>query len=158
MNEDPVYSVYSEERKANEALHWLSPIGVKLGEKYYDHNLTQIEKGKLIDQINGQSVENGFTTAGDAPLRPNALSRYKDTKLISILNVNSSKAVDKNGEPLVVYHGTLAKGLHKFSKDFIGSRFSYDEKGFFFISNKKIAGDYATSEFDSNQKALVCRF
>lgn len=67
----------------------------------------------------------------------------------------SSKVVDKNGEPLVVYHGTLTNGLTKFKKEFVGSRYSYDEKGFFFISNEKIAQDYAVSEYDSTRKGEV---
>lgn len=67
----------------------------------------------------------------------------------------SSKVVDKNGEPLVVYHGTLTNGLTKFKKEFVGSRYSYDEKGFFFISNEKIAQDYAVSEYDRTRKGEV---
>ena len=66
-----------------------------------------------------------------------------------------SKVVDDNGEPLVVYHGTLAKELHAFNKDFIGSRYSYDDRGFFFIDRKSIAEDYAVSDFDSSRKGQV---
>lgn len=68
---------------------------------------------------------------------------------------NSSKVVDKNGEPLVVYHGTLAKGIQAFDKDMIGSRYSYDEKGFFFTDKENIAKDYSTSEFDQTRKGEV---
>ncbi|WP_099465547.1 ADP-ribosyltransferase-containing protein [Parabacteroides provencensis] len=67
----------------------------------------------------------------------------------------SSKVLDKNGEPLVVYHGTLTNGLTKFKKEFVGSRYSYDEKGFFFINSEKIARDYAVSEYDSTRKGEV---
>jgi hypothetical protein len=130
-------------------------IGVKSGKKYYDHALTEIEKGKLLDRINDQADEKGFTTTGDAPLQSYALSIGKDSKLLSILQTNSSKVVDENGEPMVVYHGTLADGLRQFSTDFIGSRYSYDEKGFFFISNRKIADDYAVSEFDASRRGEV---
>ena len=56
---------------------------------------------------------------------------------------------------MVVYHGTLADGLRQFNTDFIGSRYSYDEKGFFFISNRKIADDYAVSEFDASRRGEV---
>lgn len=77
-------------------------IGVKQGKRYYDHRLTQIEKSRLIDYINQPT--SGFTTEGNASLPPYAVG--KDTKLISILQTNSSKVVDENGEPLVVYHGT----------------------------------------------------
>lgn len=130
-------------------------IGVKHGNKYYDHALTEIEKGKLLNQVNGKAVKSGFTTTGDAPLRSSALSDSKDSKLFSILQTNSSKVLDENGEPMVVYHGTLANGLHQFNKDFIGSRYSYDDKGFFFISNENIAKDYATSEFNASRKGGV---
>ena len=130
-------------------------IGVKSGKKYYDHALTEIEKGKLLDRINDQADKKGFTTTGDAPLQSYALSIGKDSKLLSILQTNSSKVVDENGEPMVVYHGTLADGLRQFSTDFIGSRYSYDEKGFFFISNRKIADDYAVSEFDASRRGEV---
>ena len=65
-----------------------------------------------------------------------------------------SKVVDENGQPLVVYHGTLEK-FNKFDKNSIGNRFSYDERGFFFTSSKNIANDYSTSEFDSSRKGYV---
>lgn len=130
-------------------------IGVKSGKKYYDHALTEIEKGKLLDRINDQADEKGFTTTGDAPLQSYALSIGKDSKLLSILQTNSSKVVDENGEPMVVYHGTLADGLRQFSTDFIGSRYSYDEKGFFFISNRRIANDYSISEFNASRRGEV---
>lgn len=61
---------------------------------------------------------------------------------------DASKVVDKNGEPLVVYHGTLSKSIERFRKDMIGSRYSYDESGFFFTDKESIAKDYSTSEFD----------
>lgn len=117
------------------------------GERYYDHKLSSIEKGKLlsiIPTIQKAGIENNLPP-----------SIGKDKRLFSILQTNSSKVLDENGEPMVVYHGTLANGLHQFNKDFIGSRYSYDEKGFFFISNENIAKDYATSEFDANRKGEV---
>lgn len=73
-------------------------VGVKGASKYYDHALTQIEKGTLIDNIDALSTtfDNNMNTS----------SSVKDTKLLSILQTNSSKVVDENGEPLVVFHGT----------------------------------------------------
>lgn len=67
----------------------------------------------------------------------------------------ASKVVDKNGEPLVVYHGTLSKSIERFRKDMIGSRYSYDESGFFFTDKESIAKDYSTSEFDSAVKGAI---
>ena len=123
-------------------------IGVKGDSKYYDHRLTEIEKGTLINNLNGLS-----NTVAEKQNTLNSVS--KDKRLVSILQTNCSKVVDENGEPMVVYHGTLANGLHKFNKDFIGSRYSYDDKGFFFISRESIAKDYATSEFDATKKGEV---
>ena len=122
-------------------------VKLKDGTRYYDHKLTQIEKGKLIDSLVGTTP--GFNQT-ESPV-----SVSKDKRLVSILQTNCSKVVDENGEPMVVYHGTLANGLHKFNKDFIGSRYSYDDKGFFFISRESIAKDYATSEFDATKKGEV---
>lgn len=68
---------------------------------------------------------------------------------------NASKVVNKKGEPLVVYHGTLADNLTRFDPEMIGSRYSYDEKGFFFTSHENIANDYASSEFDKDRKGKI---
>lgn len=122
-------------------------VGVKNGKTYYDHRLTKIEKGSLLDSLNGLS--------NSVAEKQQTSFTGKDSKLLSILQTNSSKVVDENGEPMVVYHGTLANGLRQFSTDFIGSRYSYDEKGFFFISNRKIADDYAVSEFDASRRGEV---
>ena len=75
-------------------------VGVKNGARYYDHRLTQIEKGALIDSLNRHSNSVAENQAPDMSGISNALS--------SVLQVNSSKIVDENGEPLVVYHGTDA--------------------------------------------------
>lgn len=65
--------------------------------------------------------------------------------------------VDEQGRLLVVYHGTLENNFYEFSKKFIGSRFSFDDRGFFFITKKGIAEDYSTSEFDSTKgRVLPC--
>ena len=122
-------------------------VGVKNDKTYYDHRLTKIEKGSLLDSLNGLS--------NSVAEKQQTSFTGKDSKLLSILQINSSKVVDENGEPMVVYHGTLADGLRQFSTDFIGSRYSYDEKGFFFISNRKIADDYAVSEFDASRRGEV---
>ena len=73
-------------------------VGVKNGEAYYDHALTQIEKSDLINQRDLVKAQ----VYGDEA----AYSDVKDKRLISLLQTNSSKIVDENGEPLVVYHGT----------------------------------------------------
>lgn len=113
------------------------------GDRYYDHKLTNIEKGKLLDQINSQAIKNnGFgTTPGTKPTT--VVSEYKDSKLISLLQENSSKVVDENGEPMVVYHGTN-ENFNIFDKKKAGS--GNDNglrgKGFYLSPNQKTSEAY----------------
>ena len=101
-------------------------IGIdEYGNKYYDHSLTEIEKGKLIDEVGALS-----TTLPSS--NQSALSEYKDSKLISLLQTNSSKVVDENGEPMVVYHGTDTRASFNKFKGAVH----------FFTENKDIAGDF----------------
>ncbi len=65
------------------------------------------------------------------------------------------QAAKDAGYTIKSYHGTLAKDFTEFKKSFIGSRFNYDDKGFFFIDRKSIAEDYATSAYDRNMKGRV---
>lgn len=74
------------------------------------------------------------------------------------LAMPNTKVVDKDGSPKVVYHGTLADKLTRFDKDLIGSRYSFDEKGFFFISRESIAKDYATPDFGTGQGTIIPAF
>ncbi len=54
----------------------------------------------------------------------------------------SSKVVDENGEPLVVYQGTYRE-FSLFDKSYIGSNSPLkDDKGFFFTSSEKEAKEY----------------
>lgn len=122
-------------------------IGVKQGKKYYDHRLTEMEKTKLIDIINQPASD--FTSAGNASLPPYITA--KDTKLISILQINSSKIIDDNGRPLLVYHGTPNKsGFTVFDKNQIGT--SNDNGiwgvGFYFSPLKKQADQYRNNNGD----------
>ncbi len=59
------------------------------------------------------------------------------------------EAAKNNGYTIHSYHGTRDKSFTEFKKEFIGSRFSFDDKGFFFIDRKSIADDYAHSDFDA---------
>lgn len=63
--------------------------------------------------------------------------------------------LNADGTPRVFYHGTLAKGITEFKKEYIGSRFAADDVGFFFVDNKQTADDYATSEFNSERRGEV---
>ena len=116
----------------------------KNGNRYYDHNLTAIAKGKLIDiASNDQSaVESGFGTTPDTKSTTNSHRKYNE--LISILQTNSSKVVDENGEPKVVYHGT-PNIFTAFDKTKRGS--STDRgiwgSGFYFSASSEYADTYA---------------
>ena len=71
-------------------------IGVKNGKSYYDHYLTKIEKGNLIDLINqSDSQKQSFKPTEGAPNTSDALSGGKDTKLISILQTNKENNEEK---------------------------------------------------------------
>ena len=83
-------------------------IGVKGGEYYYDHYLTDIEKGKLLDQLHEQAAsnigfgttpgtkpttDNGFTPTGDAPVP--SYTKGKDNRLLSILQTSPQENARK---------------------------------------------------------------
>ena len=71
-------------------------IGVKNGKSYYDHYLTHIEKGNLIDFINqSDSQDEGFKPTEGAPNTSDALSGGKDTKLLEILQTNRQENDEK---------------------------------------------------------------
>lgn len=53
-----------------------------------------------------------------------------------------SKAVDENGDPLVVYHGTNAE-FDAFDPDFFGEAYDQGEEGFFFTSSEDEADKWA---------------
>lgn len=124
------------------------------GQRYYDHKLSAIEKGKLIEKLAPYSTlapsELSSTTEseGSKRVRPAAKSRetykipsvsdVKDTKLVTILQTDVSKVVDANGEPMVVYHGTNAE-FNAFSDI---ARLGQDE-GIYFTSCSDVAQTYA---------------
>lgn len=82
----------------------------KNGERYYDHKLTKIEKGALLSTLSA------IHKAGEESTTP--FADVKDKRLLSILQVDSSKVVDENGEPRVVYHGSRTGGrFYEFARD-----------------------------------------
>ncbi len=70
-------------------------IGVdENGNKYYDHALTEIEKGTLIDNLNVENQNaNGFISTGAEP-NP-SVTDSKDTKLRTILQTNDRENARK---------------------------------------------------------------
>ncbi len=95
-------------------------IGLKNGKIYYDHSLTKIEKSSLIKSIDSLTSE--FANNSTAPI-------INDKRLLEILQGDSSKVVDENGEPLVVHHGTEAQ-FNEFDRT--KTRANMDIQGNFF--------------------------
>ena len=121
-----------------------SKVADENGNKYYDHKLTHIEKGKLLDQINDQAVYD--ETINPEIQKSGNVSEYKDKRLSSLLQVNASKVVDENGEPKVVYHGSSKwftvfndGGERKQSNAPSGSIFATDDRE---VANSYIAGKW----------------
>ncbi len=97
------------------------------GERYYDHSLTQIEKGDLLNRAEVSS------TVAD---NKSPLSEVKDKRLISILQTSASKIVDANGEPMVVWHRT-PNNFTSFDVEKIGSSTDWGAfgMGFYFSAD-----------------------
>ena len=69
-------------------VHALVAVDAK-GNRYYDHNLVEIEKGKLLDRISGQAAIDGFgTTPGT---KPTTNSERKVNDLVSLLQTNADE-------------------------------------------------------------------
>ena len=82
------------------------------------------------------------------------VSDIKDKRLISILQTNSSKVVDENGEPLVVYHGTN-KNFFEFSEKELGknTKAPLSKLGFYFTPDFDLAMDFTRKDWtNSNSK------
>lgn len=63
---------------------------------------------------------------------------------------NSSKIVDENGEPLVVYHGSNSEKIDEFNPKLIGNRdSSWFGKGFYFALSKEEASSYGKNITDA---------
>ena len=106
------------------------------------HRGAHYRQNKKGDTLQTGSPSNGRPQHGGIALYKNILQE--------ILNANPdnvTKVVDENGEPMVVYHGSLSKNITAFDPGKVGSRYSYDEEGFFFTSSKKLGEDYAHSVF-----------
>lgn len=109
----------------------------KKGNRYYDHNLTAVEKGKLIDIANNEqsAVASGFGTTPDTKSTTNSQRKYRE--LLSILQTNASKIVDANGEPMPVYHGSTADDITEFDKSRIrANETDANYNGFWFSTDE----------------------
>ena len=104
------------------------------GSLYYDHSLTQIEKGVL----SSLALENQPRTQD----HQNAPDGIKDTRLFSLLQAQSSLVVDENGEPLVVWHGSPSD-FNEFSLRYLGTNGTAEGYGFYFTDRRAVAESYA---------------
>lgn len=136
---------------ADYTVHALIAMDSK-GNRYYDHNLVQIEKKKLLDEIQQATSNGDFGTTPDTKSTISNSDR-KITKLFSILQTNSSKCVDVNGEPLVVYHGTPHPGFSIFNTlgRFRGKNSTGRNTGVYTTPDRNLAYIY-TSKEDYNNK------
>jgi len=107
-------------------------VGRKNGGSYYDHALTEIEKNSLLNLTDGVKA--------DVSDKETVVSGIKDKRLVSILQTNSSKVVDENGEPRVVYRGSPKKMGTVFE---YGHNFYGGNNGFWFTSSPSAAKDYS---------------
>ncbi|MBP3575252.1 MAG: hypothetical protein J6J55_02025, partial [Paludibacteraceae bacterium] len=132
----------------------------KNGNRYYDHNLTAVAKGKLIDIANNEqsAVTSGFGTTPDTESTTNSQRKYRE--LISILQTNSSKIVDANGEPKIVEHSTWNEDFYTFDIEHLGES-SGDEgvygAGFYFgnVGETELYGDRAIQAYLNLHNPLV---
>ena len=104
------------------------------GSLYYDHSLTQIEKGVL----SSLALENQPRTQD----HQNAPDGIKDTRLFSLLQAQSSLVVDENGEPLAVWHGSPSD-FNEFSLRYLGTNGTAEGYGFYFTDRRAVAESYA---------------
>lgn len=118
-------------------------VGRKNGGSYYDHALTEIEKNSLLNLTDGVKA--------DVSDKETVVSGIKDKRLVSILQTNSSKVVDENGEPRVVYHGTTKGGFSEFnspSKSKVAQKTEAPENSFWFVSERDKARSYSGKDAD----------
>lgn len=128
------------------------------GSRYYDHKLTNIEKGRLIDMIN-KAPESSVSISTQTP-ESSAFSKSKDKRLELILQTNSSKIVDANGEPKVAEHSTWNEDFYTFDINHLGES-SGDEgvygAGFYFgnVGETELYGDRAIQAYLNLHNPLV---
>ena len=117
------------------------------GRRYYDHSLTRIEKTKLLDELDRiTSPSSHQAVDSETSAQLGNISDIKDKRLLSLLQTNSSKVVDENGEPKVVYHGTNAD-FTIFSMKMSGSKGDpgLRGKGFYLSPNRRTSENYGNN-------------
>ena len=97
-------------------------LGESGGQWYYSHILLHIEKGSLL---------NGIRQSTPGHPKSASLSDIKDTTLLRLLQADSSKIIDENGEPLPVCLGDKSK-----------REMSAEPQGISFAGDKTAAADF----------------
>lgn len=108
----------------------------KDGNRYYDHKLTELAKIKefISSSVNQKQTDSEINS-----------SHIKDKRLLQIIQekFDSSKVVDENGEPLVVYHGSQAFfDTFDFSKLGNSTGVNNTQNGFYFTDNVAVAKEF----------------
>lgn len=87
------------------------------------------------------------------PRLDNSTARNNKTVSENFSNwFGKSSVKNEDNQPEIFYHGTNAD-IDKFDKKKIGSNFSSDERGFFFINSTRIASAYASDD-DSRHEGI----
>jgi len=87
-----------------------------------------------------------------------AFAKLKDSAMDDVtlksLSKNVSKAVDENGEPLVVYHGTRSR-FHVFDRNKGGESNTLAKVGFWFTPKKRFAENWALEMWWGKDDAFI---
>lgn len=148
-------------------------IGVKNGKYYYDHYLTEIEKGNLIE------IANGFIPTEDAPVPSYTVG--EDTRLISLLQTNDQENARKIKLATGWERGADGKWRYETNdiqtkdnvfkllskvgkeyplKDFLTNQSynvlisEYPQLSDVVVSSTDFGGDYGSAHWDRNWKAI----
>ncbi|MBQ8051630.1 MAG: hypothetical protein IJ197_08690 [Bacteroidaceae bacterium] len=132
-------------------------IGVDAnGKKFYDHSLTEIEKGKLIDEVGALST----TLPSDN--ESSSISVSKDTKLLSILQTNPEEIARAEEKMRSVLDEMARRRGYTSSSDYQGSLafngaapsknayFETKEERKKAFANGDFEGDYSLGDFVDN--------
>lgn len=147
----------ADQRRENAAAR---AANILYGEGSGGDQATDTESGKeekLVDSSPLQSVKK--TTGAQSRLAPNGKSsnlneqQYNQVRTQEFKNwfgdwendpANASKVVDENGEPLVVYHGSVSSDIEIFDRSLSKRKSSgLREMGVYFTTNKKLAEAYS---------------
>lgn len=130
-------------------------VGVAKDNKYYyDHALSGIEKGNLLDVIDGIKRSYDTKEEPEDPKRTDVLSGIKDKSLISILQTNSSVVLDENGEPKSLYHGSI-RDFEEFDMSHAGENTGLTEYVDKRTGEKVLSDSHAAIFFTDNEPQAV---